>query len=311
VTSVIAIDGRLREQLPAQARLRVNRLLDIARDAESSFIALIGRTERLREDLSHLRSEQQQAAARARELGSDEAATAAAAQYDEAIREVQSEIDRLASERQKREAKRDDTARLVGALRGWLQDCSIRAQPLAPHQHQPPKLRDNETPMDALPRIRGEIERLGRDLQLLAAAALPIAEMRERARQWVSELASAGRPVLRTAAGAFSIEWMPGAHGGPMAPAGVAVLAATFPDALLAVVEAEIVKVGGTGLSSGERPGREKELRGKLLSLERDEEALVEMALAAGFDVVRRPACNALAVLNLRFGLAVPVAKAS
>jgi hypothetical protein len=87
--------------------------------------------------------------------------------------------------------------------------------------------------------------------------------------------------------------------------------AAVNPDGLLSLIEAEIVKIGGTGLSSGERPGREKELRGKLRSLERDEEALVEMALAAGFDVTRRPQAAAEAILGVRYGLAVPVARAS
>jgi hypothetical protein len=308
MSSVIAIDNQLQQQLPAQARLRLNRILDIARDAEASFISLIGRTERLREDFGYHQSEQQQAAARAREVGGEEAATAAAAPYEDALREVRSEIDRLASDRIKREAKRDDTARLVGAVRGWLQDCAIRAQPLAPCSHLSPKLRDSETPMDAVRRVRAEIERLRKELQALAAAALPIGEMRERAQKWVSELAAAGRPVLRTAAGQFSIEWMPGAHGGPMAPAGVAVLAALNPDGLLALIEAEI---GGTGLSSGERPCREKELKGKLLSLERDEEVLIEMAIAAGFDVIRRPQAAPEAILGIRYGLAMPVAKAS
>jgi hypothetical protein len=205
----------------------------------------------------------------------------------------------------------ESTARLVGALRGWLQDCAIRTQPLAPCSHPSPKLRDNETPMDALRRVRAEIERLRKELQVLTAAALPFGEMRERAQKWVSELAAAGRPVLRTAAGQFSIEWMPGAHGGPLAPAGVAVLAALDPDGLLALIEAEIAKTGGTGLSSGERPGREKELKGKLLSIERDEECLVEMALAAGFDVIRRPQTAPEAILGIRHGLAVPAAKAS
>jgi hypothetical protein len=88
MTSVISIDNQLQQQLPAQARLRLNRLLDVARDAEASFIALIGRTERLREDLGYHQSEQQQAAARAREVGGEEAATAAAAPYEDAPREV-------------------------------------------------------------------------------------------------------------------------------------------------------------------------------------------------------------------------------
>jgi hypothetical protein len=172
-------------------------------------------------------------------------------------------------------------------------------------------LRDNETPADALHRVRAEIERLRKELQALAAAALPIGEMRERAQRWVTELAAAGRPVLRTSAGQFSIEWHPGAFGGPMAPAGVAVLAALNPDGLLALIETEIGKIGGTGLSSRERPGREKELKGKLLSLERDEEVLIEMAIAAGFDVTRRPQAAPEAILGIRHGLAVPAARAS
>jgi hypothetical protein len=116
--------------------------------------------------------------------------------------------------------------------------------------------------MDAIHRVRAEIERLRKELQALAAAALPIMELRERAQKWVTELAAAGRPMLRTSAGQFSIEWHPGAFGGPLAPAGVAVLAALDPEGMLVLIETEIAKIGGTGLSSHERPGREKELRG-------------------------------------------------
>jgi hypothetical protein len=56
-------------------------------------------------------------------------------------------------------------------------------------------------------------------------------------------------------------------------------------------------------LASNERPRREHQLQGRLASLQRDEEALIER-YENDFDIPRRPNADPLAVLGIRYGLA-------
>jgi hypothetical protein len=64
---------------------------------------------------------------------------------------------------------------------------------LVPHHHPPPQ---GENPMDALRRIRAEIEHMERELIQLRRAALPTGELRLRIREYVTELGRAGMPSL-------------------------------------------------------------------------------------------------------------------
>jgi hypothetical protein len=304
------IDTRLLELLPPKPRLKAQRLIAAAIDSEAAFMSLIKRGETLREEIGQLRSLQRQSVERARELGGDvDDVKDAAAPFDDAIRDLEGELQKLSRDRQRREDRRTNDQQVVAHVRHFLEKQSATPNiPLVAVTTSAPKL-NGQTAIEAIDRLRGEIDAARQELRAIIAAPLPSGEMRERARQWVNDLAAIGRPTLRTAAGGFSIDWHPGVYGGPLAPASIAIMAAINPDGLYALLEAEINKVSGSGLSSNERPRRQQQIEDRILALERSEETLIEQAHDNGHDVARRPQCDSRAILSVK--TAVAQAKAS
>jgi hypothetical protein len=299
------IDERLLAFLPAKARLKAQRLVAAAIDAESAFMAVIARQERLREEIGDARLAQRQAVARVQaHTDRVEEHQAAAAEFDSVIAELTGELARHEGERARREQRRYDSAQLVAQVRSWLETVSAGNAHLVMVAPPPPRLCDGEGLIEAINRIRAEINAARQELLALQRAPLPTGEMREKARAFVDELATVGRPMLRTASGTFAIDWHPGVHGGPMAPASVAIMAAMFPDRLLELIEAEINKVSGAGFGSRERPGRQLHFEDRIIALERTEELLIEQANDNGHDVGRRPQASPIAVLGVKYGLA-------
>jgi hypothetical protein len=307
MSSVIQIDERLQQALPAKSRLRLRRILGIAVDAESAFQSVIDRQGRIREELGEVRSQQQQAIAVARQLTDQpEDHAAAASEFDPVLAELQGELTKLEAERQKRETRRTDAAQLVAQLRSFLEQATSRNAPLTPYSQPPPALRNGESPLEAVRRVRDEIAALERELVQLRRAALPSGELRQRIRQYVSELGKAGMPSVFADGGQFRIDWPPGSQMpmGTVGPGAACVVAALFPDALVAVLDSQVERISGTGLASNDRAKREDEIHDRLLSLQRTEESLIELALDNDLDVVRRPSAAPEAVLNLRNGVA-------
>jgi hypothetical protein len=299
------IDQRLLATIPAKARLKAQRLVAAAIDAETAFMAVISRADRLREELGDARLAQRQAIERAKaHTDRPEEHEAAAAEYAPVIAELQGELARLDGERARREQRRYDSAQLVAQVRSWLETVSAGNAHLVMVAPPPPRLRDGEGLIEAINRMRAEINAARQELLALQRAPLPTGEMRERAKAFVDELAAVGRPMLRTASGTFAIEWHPGVHGGPLAPASVAIMAAMFPERLTELIEAEIAKINGSGFGSRERPGRQLAIEDRIVALERSEELLIEQAQDNGHDVGRRPQASPLAVLGVKYGLA-------
>jgi hypothetical protein len=300
------IDQRLLAACPAKARLKAQRLVSAAIDAESAFMAVIARQDRLREEVGAAASERRQAVDRARSVTDKvEEHQAAGAEYDSVIAELQDELARLEAERARREQRRYDSAQLVAQVRAWLETVSARNTPLAMVAQPPPALRNGETPLDAIRRVRDDIAALERELIQLRRAALPSAELKMKAREFVRDLALAGTPSLHVQDGAFRVDFMPGAWAtsGTMAPAGMPLLCWLFGDAVIAKLDEIIERVSGTGLASADRMRRETEVKDRLLTLQRTEESLIEMALDHDFDVWRRPAAAPEAILGLRNGV--------
>jgi hypothetical protein len=205
VSSVIQIDELLQRTLPARARLKLRKLLAAAEDAQSAHMAAIQRAERLREEQALLVAEQRQAEDRARAVSDKpEAVEAAVAQFADAISQLQTELERLTPQLQQREQRRTNSARLIGALRGFLGEAASRNQPLASFNHPPPQLRADEDPVQGIRRLRGEIDQLDRELQALRRASLPTGELQQKIRDYVAELARGGMPALFTDGGQFS-----------------------------------------------------------------------------------------------------------
>jgi hypothetical protein len=301
------IDSALLAILPPKAKLKAQRLIAAAIDAESSFLSLIGRQERIREDLGALQAEQRQAVERAQAIGGKEEIAAAAAAFDPALAELSDEIKRLHQERDKREHRKTDAQQPVAQIRYWLEQAASRNAPLAPAPHAAPQLRDGENPLQAVRRLRDEITQLERELTQLRRAALPSAELKMRAREYVRELALAGTPSLHTQDAQFRVDWPPGSQMamGSLGPGSLAITCWLFGDAVIAKLDELIERtVTGTGLASAERGKRAHQLEGRLASLQRDEEALIER-YENDFDIPRRPTADPLAVLSVRYGLSM------
>jgi hypothetical protein len=122
----------------------------------------------------------------------------------------------------------------------------------------------------------------------------------------VDQMAAAGRPQLDLSGGQVKVWWPDVSEYSQGAPVGSAgkLLAWLFRDRLMeAVLQAFAPAIGDDaddpGIPLGERPGREQVLPAHILKLERDEEALVEQALAAGHDVRRRADMDPMALLAI------------
>ena len=113
-------------------------------------------------------------------------------------------------------------------------DCGdSRNAPLAPAPHAAPQLRDGENPLQAVRRLRDEITQLDRELIQLRRAALPSAELKMKAREYVRELSLAGTPSLHTQDAQFRVDWPPGSQMamGSLGPGSLAITCWLFGDA--------------------------------------------------------------------------------
>jgi hypothetical protein len=308
MASIIAIDQTLVAILPPKSKLKVARLVDLARDLEVSFQSLIARQERLREELGLLRSQQAQAVERAHQItNAPEAAAAAAKEFEPALAELESEITRLDKDRAKRESRRYDSAQLVAQLRSWLEGAAVRRTPLA--QGLPVKLQiaEGDTPMDAVRKIRAQIEHTQKELTALRRAALPASELKAKAREYVAELSKAGTPSLHVQDAQFRVDWPPGAQMpmGSLGPGALAIICWLFPDMVTKRFDDLIDKIESHGVPAAQRGQREHTLLIKLTDLERMEECLIERFESDLPELIRRPNADPQSVLGLRFGLQV------
>jgi hypothetical protein len=146
-----------------------------------------------------------------------------------------------------------------------------------------------------------------KELGALRRAALPAAELKAKAREYVAELRLAGIPSIHTSGGAFRIDWPPGAWAlqGTLAPPGAPLLAWLYPDMLVKRLDDLIDKIATTGEPAAQRGQREHTLLIKLTDLERLEEAIIEKFESDLPELLRRPNADPQSVLQLRFGLQV------
>jgi hypothetical protein len=303
MTSVIGIDSRLSERLPTRSRLKLGALLQLARGAEDSFRSLIGQAEAVREQIGSINSERSNFIAnnKAESLGAS-TKEPDTSEFDSALEHLQAELARLEAHRPKLESKRYESAQLIARIRSYLEQASLnnvaltRAQlPLAPRLN-------GEKPPDVVAKIRADLTKAQTELMALLRSPLPTAELKQRNRQYVTELAKAAIPELMVERGGHEVRWPPGClANGPLAPASLPVFAWLFPDLLTAKLD-ELIdhNVRGTGASANERPKKEAALRAKIRDLEIQEEALIEQSDVDDWQITRRAAADPMIVLGLK-----------
>jgi hypothetical protein len=150
--------------------------------------------------------------------------------------------------------------------------------------------------------VRGRIKAANAELEALRRAPAPSTDIEARVRDYVRGLAPKVRGV--GVGERLSIIW-PGAQ----APSGyisehtcdpLALVAALFPDRMLALVMGEVERMANDPLPVPQRAPRIAALVRDLDDLHRVEEALVAAAIAAGQPVHRSPSAPPAAVLAVR-----------
>ena len=150
--------------------------------------------------------------------------------------------------------------------------------------------------------VRGRIKAANAELEALRRAPAPSEDIEARVRDYVRGLAPKVRGV--GVGERLSIVW-PGAQSSsgyisehtcdPLA-----LLAALFPDRMLALVMGEVERMANDPLPVAQRAPRIAALERELDELHRVEEALVAAAIAAGSPVHRSPSAPPAAVLGVR-----------
>jgi hypothetical protein len=201
----------------------------------------------------------------------------------------------LRAAREKLNARRGGLDNVVSRLRhneipqmGWLVPVSVEARP-----------RKGESFASAVERTRAELMGLKGQLAATRAAPLPRDELLRMARVAVNDLAERGRPAVVTAGGKFEVRWdafaVPGypAAGDNYAPR---LLAALFPEKVYELLARQIANV--SGITAAERRDREAALEREILQAEHEEEALIRLAEAQGFEIARRTDASPHALLG-------------
>lgn len=213
---------------------------------------------------------------------------------DAEIVEAEADIERLRGIQIERQARVANDRQVIAQLRGWLGNVGSTPLSVAPPVRM--KLGKGEGVAAAVERIRGEIAALKDELSALQRAPLPAAELKQRAKALVDELAARGRPVINTDRGQFDVQFRrEGATVPGMTPHDTAALLAWLnPQALLKRLEDEIGDAKGIGTAERER--RTIETRARIIDLERMEEALIEQAP----DIARRTDASPSAILGVQ-----------
>jgi hypothetical protein len=150
--------------------------------------------------------------------------------------------------------------------------------------------------------VRKHIKAANAELAALKRAPAPSEDIEARVRDYVGQLAPTVRDI--GPGERLSIIW-PGAQ----TPSGyiaehtcdpLALLAARFPDRMLALVMGEVARLANDPLPVAQRPARIAALERELDKLHRVEEALVADAIAAGQPVQRSPSAPPATVLGVK-----------
>lgn len=166
----------------------------------------------------------------------------------------------------------------------------------------PPKLRKGETPLQGVQRLRGEIAKLGIERQRVAAAAMPIAELKERANEFVLDLTERGRPEINTDASVLTVGHDSKGFG-PSRSIILAFAAWLDPEKFTARLHQEIDELAKTcelRMSAREKSEKLSEIAADIRKLATEEEAVIREAASQGQQIARRFDVDPQVVLGVR-----------
>jgi hypothetical protein len=225
------------------------------------------------------------------------------------------ELRRLQERQATRSAAWNAAGRVPQACEAWLRDGRPGGTTLEAVEVEPPKLLKGEDVLSAVERLRRRVRELRADLHRLASATMPSSYAKQKMREQVGQLAARGAPsasllvehdgeivwptvqlrseVYNAQAGAIAFAAVPDA---------VALVAWALKDALIKKLDAEIDSEAddAAALSHEARQKAEAEVREDLLSVERDESALVWRAMDEKLPVEHRHDCSPQAILQVQ-----------
>ncbi len=266
-----------RDPLPPAARIKLTQLAGQAADARDAAASAQRRLEDLR-----------------RALNPDAQSADAAG--------IEHEMSRLTAVRSEQNRRQSERATLVASLNQWLQTLPPGAvlEWVKPPAAVP---LNGEALPAAIGRVRDRIAAAQQHLRAVQIAPLPKGDLKVQAATTVQQLAARGRPAISLGRGRLAVKWRTReATSSGASPEDVAAtLAWLDPAAMTARLEQEIdlLPEAPLAMPAQEREQRIGELTADLDRLAREEEALVEAAIAAGIDVLRRPDASPAAVLGV------------
>lgn len=155
----------------------------------------------------------------------------------------------------------------------------------------------------AIERVRAAVFDKKAQAHRLANAPLPAATVKAAIVAEIDAFARAGTPRVDISGPRVRIEWPDVATYAQFAPGGSVskMFCALFRDAMVDILTAGVDAAipEGAGIAAADRPARELELAAGILALEREEEALVMAAIAAGRPVARRRDVDVMALLGI------------
>lgn len=211
----------------------------------------------------------------------------------------EAELSRLQGLRAQQHRRHTEMSNSVMRVRRFMMElpAGIEIEDAPREKTQPQK---GESWSDAINRVRREIATLQSNVRETLKAGPRAADLKRAAKNYVKGLTDIGRPRIIATHEAFELAFESGSFAG--VPNMRAILAWFDPDTLLARLEDEIdaLPVPALTLSLKEKNERLTVAKANLLSLEREEEALIESAADDGHHVTRRHDADPRAILGVR-----------
>ena len=164
----------------------------------------------------------------------------AGADSDTSVANLEHELSRLRAVQSKQQSLHSHRAQLAARLGQWLYTLSPNVQ-LVDVKARRPVLAKGETHLQAVTRIRSDIEKLKNELRLVQQAGPPIADVKRQARDYVRTLAERGRPTIKVGY-ETGFELVMPTSSYSSTPLLSAVLAWLDPDTLINKINAEIAE---------------------------------------------------------------------
>ena len=226
---------------------------------------------------------------------------------------------------QKYSERASEARAVVESVGGWLKEIGGRRHRVVMAPPVSDGLRPGLSHADAIAGIRAEIDKLKRQHAATLDAALPVADLKRRARERIAAFAEQGRVSINDRG---SLGWPPLdseigliensipighaiSHQWALSSSVAAITSWLHGDTLLAKIDADIDARAGDGrlrMTDDERDKRAAKLAADLLARERVEEVIIVAAASIGQRIGRRREADPRAILGVDDGGPMPQA---